>query len=245
MSDTLEKTLGTAVPSWSACPEPTQTLRGHHCCVRPIELPDDAAALYSLFANDPDKNLWDYFVYGPFDSAAEYQQWLVEQQTSPSQLFYVITDLSGVALGVAAYLRLDPANGSVEIGHLCFSSKIQRSSVATEAMYLMMKQAFELGYRRYEWKCHSLNQRSIAAAQRFGFQFEGVFRQHLVSKGRNRNTAWFSILDSEWPQIKTAFETWLLASNFDQAGRQLASLADLTKQSQLSVAIPVVDSAHG
>lgn len=233
------------MPSWSACPEPTQARRRHHCCVGPIELSDDAAALYTLFANDPDKNLWDYFVYGAFDSAADYQQWLVDQQASPSQLFYVITDLSGVPLGVAAYLRLDPANGSVEIGRLCFSSKIQRSSVAIEAMYLMMKEAFEVGYRHYEWKCHSLNQCSAAAAQRFGFQFEGDFRQHVVSKGRNRNAAWFSILDSEWPQIKTAFETWLLASNFDQAGRQRGSLADLTKQPQLSVAIPLVDCALG
>lgn len=245
MSDQLEKRLGALVPRWTRCSEPKQTLRGNQCHVRPLQLPEDAFELHRLLANDPDQNLWNYLAYGPFETSAEYGNWLTEQQASPSQLFYVITDPDGAALGVAAYLRLDPTNGSVEVGHLCFSSKIQRTSIASEAMYLMMKEAFDLGYRRYEWKCHSLNQRSVAAAQRYGFQFEGVFRQAEISKGRNRDTAWFSILDTEWPRIKTAFETWLAAENFDQAGRQLASLASLTKQEQTSVSVPFAEASRG
>lgn len=242
MSDSLEKTLGASVPGWQGCPEPNQKLIGSHCIVRPISIAQDADELHALFSGDQDKNLWNYLSYGPFQTAEKYREWLLAQQALSSQLFYVITDLQGLPLGVAAYLRLDPANGSVEVGHLCFSSKIQRSAVATEAMYLMMKEAFELGYRRYEWKCHSLNQRSVAAAQRFGFKFEGVFRQAAVSKERNRDTAWFSILDSEWPSLKLAFETWLSADNFDQAGRQLASLAELTRQQQSPAGVAVNDN---
>lgn len=228
----LENTLGTAVPNWSGCQEPSRALAGSRCQVRPVNLPVDAIELFKLFANDPDQHLWDYLPYGPFNSASDYQQWLSGQQVMPTQQFYVITNIEGKVLGVTAFMRIDPANGSMEVGHLCFSSKIQRSAVTTEAMYLMMREAFELGYRRYEWKCNSLNQRSVKAAKRFGFQFEGIFRQAAVSKGRNRDTAWFSILDSEWPAIKSAFETWLAPRNFDQAGRQLASLAmPTTKQS--------------
>ena len=129
--------------------------------------------------------------------------------------------MSGRAVGVASYLRIDPAAGAIEVGHINFSPRLQRTRAATESMYLMMKRVFdELGYRRYEWKCDSLNAPSRAAALRLGFQFEGVFRQALVYKGRNRDTAWFSILDREWPALAAAFERWLDPANFDEAGRQ-------------------------
>ena len=245
MVDPLEKTLGKAVPNWNGVELPRRELLGKSCRVTPIQLPDDAAELHALFADDPDQNLWNYLNYGPFKDAAAYLEWIAGQQSNPTQLFYVVRDLKGNALGVAAYLRLDPVNGSVEVGHICFSSSIQRSIIATEAMHLMMREAFELGYRRYEWKCHSLNRRSVAAALRYGFQFEGVFRQAGVSKGRNRDTAWFSILDSEWPAVKQAFETWLTDDNFDQAGRQLASLASLTKRPQPAVEVPFGEANHG
>ncbi len=140
-------------------------------------------------------------------------------------LFHAIHDESGAPAGVAAFLRIDPVNGVIEVGHINFAPRLKRTRVATEAMYLMMRRVFEeLGYRRYEWKCDSLNAPSRAAATRFGFTFEGIFRQAIVYKGRNRDTAWFSIIDREWPAVKAAFEAWLDPSNFDEAGRQRAPL---------------------
>jgi len=144
-------------------------------------------------------------------------------------LFFTIRDASsGRACGVASYLNIVPSMGSVEVGHIHFSPLIQRAPIATEAMYLMMRRAFESGYRRYEWKCNALNQRSRRAAMRFGFSYEGLFRQHLVTKGHNRDTAWYACIDAEWPELKSAFETWLDPSNFDGEGRQRHKLADLT-----------------
>jgi RimJ/RimL family protein N-acetyltransferase len=135
-------------------------------------------------------------------------------------LFYAIVERSsGLAIGVASYLRIDPANGAIEVGHLQFSPRLQRSTAATEAMYLMMKQAFDLGYRRYEWKCDALNAGSRRAAERLGFTFEGVFRQAVVYKGRNRDSAWYSIIDSRWPLLVAAYRRWLDPGNFDDSGR--------------------------
>jgi len=144
-------------------------------------------------------------------------------------LFHAIVDSkSGKAVGVAAYMRIDRDNGVIEVGHLNFSPRLQATTAATEAMYLMMRRAFdELGYRRYEWKCDSLNEGSRRAAVRLGFVFEGIFRQAVVYKGRNRDTAWYSVLDSEWPALRAGFERWLSPDNFDEAGRQRRTLADL------------------
>jgi RimJ/RimL family protein N-acetyltransferase len=140
--------------------------------------------------------------------------------------FWAIVSLTEErALGVASHMRISPADGVIEVGGLTFAPAMQRSPISTEAMYLMMRRAFELGYRRYEWKCDALNEPSRNAALRLGFQFEGIFRQATVYKGRNRDTAWFSILDSEWPALKAAFEAWLNPSNFDADGRQKASLS--------------------
>ena len=145
-------------------------------------------------------------------------------------MFFAIIDRgSGKPVGVASYMRITPAAGTIEVGHIHFSEKMKRSPIATEAMYLMMKKAFDLGYRRYEWKCDSLNAPSRAAAARFGFRYEGIFRQALVYKGRNRDTAWFSIIDSEWPAVRKAFETWLDPGNFDEKGKQKVRLAELTQ----------------
>jgi RimJ/RimL family protein N-acetyltransferase len=143
--------------------------------------------------------------------------------------FAVVERGSGKPYGVASFMRIAPAAGSIEVGHIHFSEKMKRTPLATEAMYRMMKKAFDLGYRRYEWKCDALNAPSRAAAARFGFRFEGVFRQATVYKGRSRDTAWFSIIDSEWPAVRKAFETWLDPGNFDDQGKQRVRLAELTQ----------------
>jgi len=166
-----------------------------------------------------------YTPYGPFDTEDDFQRWIDQQAALKDPFFYAIIDnTSGLTVGIASYLRLDPTVGSIEVGHIHFSPCLQRSPLATEAMYLMMKQIFELGYRRYEWKCDALNARSRSAALRLGFEFEGIFRQATIYKGRNRDTAWFSILDSDWPTLENAFTTWLSAENFDEAGNQRKSL---------------------
>lgn len=145
-------------------------------------------------------------------------------------LFFAIVDsTSGEAIGVASYLRISPSSGSIEVGHLNFSPKLQRTPAATEAMFLMMRHAFELGYRRYEWKCDSLNDPSRQAALRLGLSFEGIFRQATVRKGRNRDTAWYAAIDKEWPALCTAFDRWLSPSNFDEQGHQRVSLSSLTR----------------
>jgi len=166
--------------------------------------------------------------YGPFASFAEYRVWMEKTCTGDDPLFFAIRDLAtDEATGVSSYLRITPASSSIEVGHLNFSSRLQKTPAATEAMYLMMKHAFELGYRRYEWKCHAPNAPS-RAAQRLGLSFEGVFRQHTVVKGRNRNSAWYAAIDAEWPELKAAFRTWLAPKNFDASGRQLTQLSTLT-----------------
>lgn len=177
---------------------------------------------------DPDGSIWTYLPYGPFPNPDEYLAHLqVQANCSDPLCFAIVSNISNEALGVAAYLRNEPTNGVVEVGHLCFTPKLQRRPEATEAMYLMMRHPFEdLGYRRYEWKCNAGNVASIRAAQRYGFTFEGTFRQAMVSKGRNRDTAWFSILDSEWPTQKARFEAWLSTENFDETGQQIRRLQD-------------------
>lgn len=177
--------------------------------------------------------MWRYLPYGPFDGLQSYREWMVSFCNSPDPLFYAILDSKTTnALGVASYLRIDKNNGVIEVGHLAYSPLLQRTRTATEAMYLMMQHAFELGYRRYEWKCNSLNMPSRAAAERLGFTFEGIFRQAAVIKDRNRDTAWYSIIDKEWPALKQAFETWLADDNFDADGRQKVALSTLTSAIQ-------------
>lgn len=172
--------------------------------------------------------MWTYLARGPFATRESYRAWMSDVCPCNDPLYYAIVDLAtGKASGVASYMRIDPANGCIEVGNLAFSPLLQRKPAATEAMYLMMRHAFELGYRRYEWKCDTLNAPSRAAAQRLGFTFEGIFRQAVVYKGRSRDTAWFSIIDKEWPALKVGFERWLLPENFDANGKQILRLSGL------------------
>jgi RimJ/RimL family protein N-acetyltransferase len=188
-------------------------------------------ALYAAaHGEDADPRLWDYLPYGPFaDDREKFSRHLEAQAAATDPYFYAVVDsASGQASGVVSFLRVEPAHGVIEIGHVWFGGPLQRTPQATEAIFLLARHAFEvLGNRRLEWKCDDANARSKAAAARFGFTAEGVFRQHMVIKGRNRDSAWFSILDGEWPAVGTAFSAWLAPENFDAAGRQRVSLASL------------------
>jgi RimJ/RimL family protein N-acetyltransferase len=210
---------------WTPRPQPPRTpITGRFCRVEPVDVEHHAADLHAV---NTDPSSWTYLFYGPFGDFDSYRRWLAEMAVLNDPLFYAIVDnRSGKAAGVAAYMRIDPANGVIEVGHLNFSPALQRTAAATEAMYLMMRRAFEtLGYRRYEWKCDSLNMPSRRAAERLGFSYEGTFRQAIVYKNRNRDTTWYSIVDSEWPARKRAFEGWLSPENFDAAGHQRHTLA--------------------
>jgi RimJ/RimL family protein N-acetyltransferase len=198
--------------------------------VRPLAA-SDADDLWNAFQLDPDDRDWTYLPYGPFESFTQFGEWVdIGVRSDDPLLFAIVSSVTNRATGIAGYLRIMPASGSIEVGHLRYSQLLQRTPAATEAMYLMMKRAFELGYRRYEWKCDVLNEPSRAAATRLGFCFEGVFRQATVYKGRSRDTAWFSVIDAEWPVLRAAFETWLDASNFDVAGRQKRRLGDVRRR---------------
>ena len=176
-----------------------------------------------------DERTWDYLGYGPFENVDEFVAYLRANARSADPLFFAIVDgATGKAQGVASYMRIAPKDGVIEIGHIWFGAALQRTRQATEAIFLLARNAFdELGYRRLEWKCNALNARSRAAAARFGFTYEGTFRQHMITKGRNRDTAWFSIIDGEWPSIRDGFRRWLADENFDEAGQQRASLQAL------------------
>jgi RimJ/RimL family protein N-acetyltransferase len=181
-------------------------------------------------ANSADDAIWDHLPYGPFASSAAYHRWARDVTEGNDPVFYAIKPRStGHYSGVASYLRISPEAGSIEIGHINFSAELQRTAAATEAVFLMMQWAFEAGYRRFEWKCDAANLGSRRAAQRYGFSFEGIFRQAAVVKGRNRDTAWFACIDGEWPALKEAFNAWLAPSNFDANGQQIEQLGALTR----------------
>jgi RimJ/RimL family protein N-acetyltransferase len=188
-------------------------------------------ALYAAAHGEgADPGLWDHLPYGPFaDDRSGFRRHLESQAAASDPYFYAVVDgESGQASGVVSFLRVEPAHGVIEIGHVWFGGALQRTPQATEAIFLLARHAFEvLGHRRLEWKCDDANARSKAAALRFGFTAEGVFRQHMIVKGRNRDSAWFSILDGEWPAVDAGFRTWLAPENFDAEGRQRASLASL------------------
>jgi len=221
--------IGFPLPDWQARPLPGRSpLQGQYCRVEPLTV-DHAPDLFAAYQADASGQMWTYLSYGPFASVDELASLLAKQQVSQDPLFHAIIDLrTGKAVGVASYLRIDPANGVIEVGWISYAPALQRTPAATEAMYLLMRRAFdELGYRRYEWKCDSLNAPSRRAAQRLGFTFEGIFRQAIVYRERNRDTAWYSILDSEWPTLKQAFTAWLEPANFDEAGQQRVGLETL------------------
>lgn len=224
--------VGELLTGWQAPARPPgQALVGRFVSLEPLDAERHAASLHAANSGDRAGRNWTYLPYGPFPGYAEYREWVEASCRSRDPLFYAIIErASGAALGVASYLRIAPASGSIEVGHLNFSPRLQRTPAATEAMYLMMKHAFELGYRRYEWKCDALNAPSRAAALRLGLSFEGIFRQAGVVKGRNRDTAWYAAIDSEWPALAAAFARWLDPANFDPAGNQHIALSALTRQ---------------
>ncbi len=197
---------------------------GEWVTVEPLEAAKHGDALWEgVEGNDA---LWRYMPYGPFESRAAFEAHLSKCEASPDPMFHGIIDrVSGRAVGISTLMRIDPANRVIEVGGIVFTPALQRTRGATEAMYLLAKYVFDhLKYRRYEWKCNALNEASRRAALRLGFSFEGIFRQHMIVKGENRDTAWFSMLDSEWPARRAAFERWLDPSNFDESGRQKTRL---------------------
>ena len=223
----LDQPIGDDVPGWSgAAFPPRKSLAGRYCRVEPLDPEKHLDDLYDAFADDVDEARWTYMAVGPFASKDAFADWLHSAGNVNDPQFHAIVDVaSGMALGVAAYMRIKPDVGVIEIGSIAYSSRLQKTTVATEAMYLFMQRVFdELGYRRYEWKCDALNKASRRAALRFGFTFDGIFEQALVYKGRNRDTAWYSILDKDWPAIKADYQRWLDPANFDREGKQVQKL---------------------
>ena len=202
------------------------TLEGRYGRVARLD-PGHAGSLWKAVAGQDD--IWTYMsTYGPFADAAAFARWLDGRVKLDDPYSYAVVDSSGQAVGIATLMEIRPAMRSIEVGHIVYSPAVQRTPLGTEAQYLLARYVFEtLGYRRYEWKCNALNTPSRRAALRYGFVFEGVLRQHMIAKTRNRDTAYFSMLDSEWPARKAAFERWLAPENFDAAGKQRVSLSEL------------------
>lgn len=229
----LHQPIGAPLPDWTARVRPEAvTLTGNHCRLEPLDVQRHGADLLAAHRLDPEGRNWTYLFSGPFTSDADFLHALEKQAAASDVQHYAVIELATQqAVGTLALLRMEPAHGVVEVGHITFSPRLQRTPISTEAQYLLMAYVFDqLGYRRYEWKCDSLNAPSRQAAQRLGFVFEGIFRQAVVYKGRNRDTAWFSITDSEWPALRAAFVAWLDPDNFDAQGQQRASLADLRQR---------------
>ncbi len=213
---------------WRPARLPDRTsIEGESVRLEPLDVGRHASQIYAAVVGADE--LWEYLPYGPFHTEQSFTAWLADCAASSDPLFYAIVDrVTDVPRGVGSYLRMAPQHGVIEIGHLLFTPPLQRTRQATEAIYLWSRHAFDgLGNRRLEWKCNAQNAPSRRAAERFGFTFEGVFRQHMVVKDRNRDTAWYSIIDSEWPARRAAFEAWLSRDNFDSDGRQRRSLADV------------------
>lgn len=234
-----EQPIGAPVPEWAERPRPSRSpLEGTFCRLEPLDAALHGEQLYEAFGAAPDSRGWTYIPAGPFDfsSSGPFLEFVSQKSSTDDPLFFAVVDLvSQRAVGMMSYMRINPGNGSIEVGYILFSELLQRTRAATEAQYLLMRRAFdELGYRRYEWKCDSLNTPSCKAASRLGFQREGTHRQAVVYKGRNRDTTWFSILDSEWPPVRAAFDQWLASENFDGDGQQLRGLADLIQEAKAS-----------
>lgn len=220
--------IGLPVPAWNRPPMPQRVpIQGRLVYLEPLHPDVHAADLFSALMLERDSSSWTYMHYGPFDSFGDYRDWMLRFCCERDPLFYAIVDNKDhKPKGMASYQRINPEHGTIEVGHLHFTPLLRQTAMATEAMYLMMRNAFLHGYRRYEWKCDALNKPSHEAARRLGFTFEGIFRQGNVYKGRNRDIAWYSILDSEWPPLREAFERWLSPHNFDSHGTQRTRLAE-------------------
>lgn len=223
------RAFGVPVPGWVAPDRPgPAVIEGHLVRLERLDPVRHAEALHR--ANAADDRIWDYLPYGPFASLTEYRDWVTRMAAGHDPFFYaIVARATGLAGGVASFLRIDPPAGSIEVGHINLAPVLQQAAAATEAMVLMMRWAFETGYRRYEWKCDALNLPSRRAAARLGFSYEGTFRQATIVKGRNRDTAWFAVIDRDWPALMAVHQTWLDPANFDAAGRQRQRLSDLTR----------------
>jgi RimJ/RimL family protein N-acetyltransferase len=224
--------IGDPVPGWQPRPRPdVQTLTGSYCRLERLDPARHADDLFTADQADTDGTSWTYLPYGPFADRADYTTWIIDAAAQPDPYFFAVVDTeepsptSGRPIGVLSLLRVQPEAGSIEVGHIHFSPALQHRRAGTEAHYLLGTYVFDqLGYRRYEWKCDALNEPSRRAADRLGFQFEGIFRQSQVVKGRNRDTAWYAIIDAEWPRVREAFRAWLAPDNFDTQGRQHSAL---------------------
>lgn len=227
----LGQPIGAPLPDWTPpSSPPREPMSGRYCRVEPIDPARHARDLYDANSIDPSGRYFTYSSSGPFPTFDAYREWMESSCLGDDPLFHAIVDnASSKATGVASYLRIDPKNGVIEVGHINYSPLLQRTPAATEAMFLMMKRVFELGYRRYEWKCDALNAPSRAAAQRLGFSYEGIFRQATIYKGRSRDTAWYAAIDKEWPELERAFLRWLDPKNFDAQGIQRTRLSTLTE----------------
>ncbi|MEL6688916.1 MAG: GNAT family protein [Pseudomonadota bacterium] len=200
---------------------------GRYARLEKLSAEHHAAGLHAAFAGP--EELWEFMPWGPFPSEDDFRDWVASYEANPDFCYYAICDaLSGAPLGKASLMRINPAHGVIEVGGITYAPALQKKPAATEAMMLMMRWAFENGYRRHEWKCNALNLPSRRAAQRLGFSYEGTFRQHMVVKAKNRDTAWFAITDKEWPELSAAYDTWLSADNFDADGNQIQRLSALT-----------------
>lgn len=223
------QSIGAPLPGWTARARPARIgLEGRSCRVEAFRVEAHAGDLWEVYADDTTGANWTYLGYGPFATQADFTAKMHELEQASDPLFYaVLTGAERRATGLASLMRIDPANGVIEVGHIHYSQRLKGSTAATEAMFLLMRHVFDdLGYRRYEWKCDSLNSPSRAAALRLGFTYEGIFRQATVYKGRSRDTAWYSIIDREWPALRARFERWLDPANFDASGRQLRRLSE-------------------
>ncbi len=221
---------GVVVADWVEPVRPgPDILSGEFVRLAPLNADAHAADLFRANSADTENIIWKYLPYGPFSSVSAYHHWVRDITAAGDPFFYAIQDrASGHFGGIASLMRISPETGAIEVGHINIAPELQRTKVATEAIFLLMGWVFAAGYRRFEWKCDAANMRSRRAAERFGFSYEGVFRQHMMSKGRNRDTAWFACIDKEWPALKEAYGAWLRPENFDGDGRQIESLADLT-----------------
>lgn len=222
--------IGPVVEGWTPRPRPPRTaMKGRLVTLEPLSGAAHAADLFAAHALDTEGRNWTYLPNGPYADVSAFRAWADGAEASEDPLYVAVVDnATGKAVGTASYLRIDPPAGVIEVGWITFSPLLQRSPASTEAMALMMARVFDdLGYRRYEWKCNALNAPSCRAAERLGFTYEGTFRQATIAKGRNRDTAWYSILDTEWPRAKAAFAAWLAPENFDAQGRQKHRLQDL------------------
>ena len=222
--------IGADLGGWQPPPFPAHTvLTGRYCRLEPLSV-DHANDLYEAQGEDATGERWTYLFHGPYTAFRDYRRWCEEAQASRDPQFYAIVDAAtGHAAGSAAYMRIEPRHGVIEVGNIYLSPRLAQSRVATEAIYLFIANAFALGYRRFEWKCDSCNLPSRRAATRFGFSYEGLFRQAIVNKGRNRDTTWFAIIDEDWNRgLHEAYQRWLDPANFDAAGRQKLRLSELT-----------------